>query len=81
MTHTPQTLVSFLRLSVGNLVKVERMLQAHPSSSHRSNKEYQFENIPEELSNIITEILQATSKCFETCKNLRDKDFVDNLKL
>lgn len=80
-TYDFHTLVGFLRISIGNLVKVERMLKAHPSSQHRSIKEFQFEKESEALTTAITEVLQATSKCFNTCKSLRDEDFLKNLKL
>ena len=81
MIHDKHTLVGFLRMSVGNLVKIERMLKPHSDPDHRSMNEFQFEEITEELSNNITEIVQATSKCFNTCKDLRDKDFGKHLKL
>lgn len=77
--HDFHTLVGFIRMSTGNLVKAERMLIARPAN--KSANEFAIENETEELSNATLEVVAATSKYLATCKRIRDEDFLKNLKL
>jgi len=73
------TINALVRTAIGHLAKVERMLKNNPPN--RGTNEIPIYEGTDELFNATVEMLEATSKYYNYCKNTADIGFLENLKL
>ena len=72
-------IILVVRGAMGNLAKANRMLLIRPPNKQHS--EISIEQGSERLSLAATEVFEATEKFLKTCQDIRDIDFLNNLKL